>query len=645
MGNAQTARLWGEVFNVSEGSAVPGHSVMAFMPEAGDSILTVTDSTGQFYIDVTYDSGYSELVYIVTPDPCSGNMASMVVNPVDSLPYISLEVCKEDTLISSCQALFWYDYLPNDTIEPMDSVVNDRKSLFFVDASTGDILEWNWDFGDGSTSNLQNPQHHYDSAGYYLVRLHIVTPDCESTYNRTVIAGNPEDTSEISCQANFQYYPLDNDSINFMDSIVPDWQTIQFQDVSIGDVQEWSWDFGDGNTSNLQNPRHSYDSTGTYPVVLSIVTPDCESTISKTVWVIMPEEDTTETDCQAMFSYSYMLNDTIDQQTLYFWDMSEGNVMEWNWNFGDGSSSSIQNPVHRFDSIGYHLVSLTIKNATCQSTYSEWINTQIPEDTVYSDCYAMFYPIFEGNNTVWFRNESAGNNLSYYWDFGDGTTDTDKNPRHTYSQQGDYLVNLSIVSEDSCFASFEMMVFVCDTITDSGLVAIFVPEFNDTEVLFNNHSKGDIWNYHWDFGDETTSSIKEPTHTYADYGVYIVTLGVGNAMEVNTFTMEINIEEQTYKGYYNNPTQVDQLSEQQLNIDLYPNPVGESTTLSIIADYHSTVQLRLLSIMGGFIRSQDSFIESGSNTIELNTSGLESGYYLLQIIDENGDINTIRFTK
>ncbi|HAD12041.1 MAG TPA: hypothetical protein DCF33_06335 [Saprospirales bacterium] len=148
----------------------------------------------------------------------------------------------------------------------------------------------------------------------------------------------------------------------------------------MGAVQSWNWDFGDGNTSTDPNPTHTYAASGLYTVTLDIQTIDgCESSMSFEVcvgdscWV-----DPFEFDCQAMF---IPLPDSIGGNGLQFLDLSyvpDPTLLQWSWNFGDGTSSNEQNPYHIYAQPGTYTVTLTIEALDCFSSISFEVDTENP---------------------------------------------------------------------------------------------------------------------------------------------------------------------------------------------------------------------------------------------------------------------------
>jgi chitodextrinase len=187
---------------------------------------------------------------------------------------------------------------------------------------------------------------------------------------------SPVDTFWYGCQAMF--YVGYGDSINNPTWPPLDPLTLTFYDVSLGGVQSWHWDFGDGTTSTDPNPSHTYADSGVYVVTLSIVTVGgCESQASYEICVGNNCWGIPEFDCQAMF---IPLGDSIGGNGIQFIDLSFAldSIVAWTWNFGDGTSSNEQNPYHVYAQPGVYTVTLTIEGFLCNSQISFEVDTENP---------------------------------------------------------------------------------------------------------------------------------------------------------------------------------------------------------------------------------------------------------------------------
>ena len=137
------------------------------------------------------------------------------------------------------------------------TIQSDGLTVKWQDLSSGDITTWLWDFGDGTTSNQQNPSHTYASFGDYPVTITVYGPGGQDSRTKTL----------------YLRVPAAAPTANFTGTVQSDGLTVKWQDLSKGDITRWHWDFGDGTTSNRQNPTHTYAAHGDYDVTITVSGP------------------------------------------------------------------------------------------------------------------------------------------------------------------------------------------------------------------------------------------------------------------------------------------------------------------------------------------------------------------------------------
>jgi len=216
---------------------------------------------------------------------------------------------------------------------------------------------------------------------------------------------------------------------------------VQFTDISTGDPNTWLWDFGDGNFSTEQHPVHPYPEPGIYTVCLIIehdVPPNyCSDTICKIIEI----PDTVA--CEAMYSYAL---DPYFPLEVSFMDHSLGNITDWEWDFGDGTGSFEQNPIHIFPEPGEYLVCLNVYNADSMETCFHFLckTVEIPDTMT---CFAEFDVMADSSSSVMnhftFSDQSNGYPDHWFWEFGDGSISTEQHPTHVYAEPGLYEVCLN----------------------------------------------------------------------------------------------------------------------------------------------------------------------------------------------------------
>ncbi len=365
-------------------------------------------------------------------------------------------------------------------------------------------LSFLWDFGDGGTSTAMNPAHAYERDGEYMVTLTLTNGCGTDTWSDYLYIRD----AVLNCEAKF-----------VTDSVVG--QTAYYRDISRGEVTSWFWDFGDGYTSTEKDPEHTYSRNGIFFVCLSIYDSitDCASQVCHEVQV-------GTLNCKADFVY----NSNDATSTVQFTDRSTPTPSEWYWDFGDGSFSDQQNPVHPYDEPGLYTACLSIYNSgnDCFSEFCMEVEVGAT-DTNY--CFADFSFFVDEDNSVKFTDKSSSNITNWYWTFGDGTFIQDRNPVHSYQYTGIYRVCLIVFDQFSgCRAEICKKIPVGVSACNQNAEFSFFIDITNNLVTFNDQSTGTITDYFWDFGDGTTSARKNPKHQYTDPGFYLVAFSIRDSV-------------------------------------------------------------------------------------------------------------------
>lgn len=392
--------------------------------------------------------------------------------------------------IVSCQAKFTHEV--------------DSTTVYFYNNSTGENLEYLWEFGNGKISNKANPVHTYAKEGVYEVRLSIQdTVDvCNDEVYMIVQVGT------IDCFADFTFN-INNTS-----------NSVLFTDKSTGTLDSWFWEFGDGTFSTEQNPVHDYQRAGVYLVCLSVK----DSAGTGCVSQACREIKVGEMNVYAEFTDNINHQDTLVQ----FFDNSEGEITNWYWEFGDGMYDTVPDPFHKYPAPGNYPVCLSVYNFAYDAFDTRCKDIYIMEDTSATVLKADFsFFIDTTTNTVSFTDKSTGDMTNWYWTFGDGNYTTDQNPEHQFTLPGFYEVCLTIYD-----AATNKRESKCKTLQVGKLACNVTADFdhyinpNTREVSFTDLSTGTVHKWFWDFGDEMTTAKQNPKHMYEKPGFYLVSLAV-----------------------------------------------------------------------------------------------------------------------
>ncbi|HET7898155.1 MAG TPA: PKD domain-containing protein, partial [Flavisolibacter sp.] len=295
---------------------------------------------------------------------------------------------------------------------------------------------------------------------------------------------------------------------------------VNFTDASTGKPTSWSWDFGNGATSTLQNPSSTFFTPGTYTVTLTVSNANGSQTETKTNYITVyakPEVRFTANDSVGCFPFPVQFTDASTATT--------GTVnTAWAWDFGDGTQSNQRSPKTKYTDAGNYTVSLKVTNdkgCWSSATKQSYIKVQGGLNTNFSFVNPpMCQPPFD----VRFTNTTSGpGNVSYTWSFGDGTTSTQISPQHTYTTEGIYSVTLVSKSSEGCIDSLQKIDLLNLQNHKSAFSSPDTICVNDA-VPFTNTSPASASSVLWSFGDGTTSNAINPVKTFTSTGTFTVRL-------------------------------------------------------------------------------------------------------------------------
>ncbi|MCB0397369.1 MAG: PKD domain-containing protein [Flavobacteriales bacterium] len=420
---------------------------------------------------------------------------------------------------------------------PRIEVTVDSCSVDFKDASTAGtgttITGWLWDFGDGNTSTAQNPSYTYPMGGSYKVLLTItgLGPDstvCERTVcKRIKLKGCGND-----CYAR-PYF-------SYRDSCL----TASFRDLSYDghgtEITDWSWDFGDGGTSNLEDPQHVYGAEGTYTVCLTVTAMNTDSSTCTRIYCKdVRVKDCSNAPCRVKPYFKYHRDTCMTYSFAGHVESIPGTTITgWSWSFGDGGTSNLQNPTHTYTTPGvYNNVCLTVTavggdGSQCERTYCRRIEVRDCGNDACKVRPAFYYR--DSCLTAQFNDHSyasSGTTITGWdWDFGDGTTSNLEDPQHVYGAEGIYDVCLTVTAMNpdstTCSRIYCKRVEVKDCSNAPCRTKPYFKYNKDTCLTFSFNGYAEtadgttITGWLWNFGDGTSSTLQNPTHTYTTPGVY-----------------------------------------------------------------------------------------------------------------------------
>ncbi len=399
----------------------------------------------------------------------------------------------------------------------------------FTDASTasgtsGAISSWEWVFDNGNTFNGQvPPAQTYTTPGIKTISLTVRTPiGCVKTFKDTVVV---EATPVAAINTNPTYVCF-KDSVTYQDAST----------IAVGAITSWKWMFDDGTTSTLQNPKHLWLTTGNHTVKLVVQsTGGCESdTATHTINV----------EQLPVAGFSYNLNCTTREIRLT--DTSNGNggtINTWNWTFGDGGTSTVQNPTHIYASSGTDTITLSvITSHGCKSLVPDTLIFTIAASPVAdftlpgNTCLPNPSPMFVNTTTI---SDGTIGSVTYIWSFGDGTPDSTApaqiaiSPVHYFSGTGPYDVKLTAISINGCTDTTTKRysaIYQRPVAVITAPAGVCLGNATDFSSASSTAPGSTLTGWTWNFGDGVgTSTLQNPTYTYTASGPKTVTLSVTSA--------------------------------------------------------------------------------------------------------------------
>jgi gliding motility-associated-like protein len=364
--------------------------------------------------------------------------------------------------------------------------------------ATGAIVASIWDFGDGESSSVLNPQHVFNGSGIFSVTLTVINTQ-----------GDVDDVTNL-----VTVYP--SGTLNFVigspnQCISSTFNFTNLSNIPTGSFNTITWDYGDASTSSGTNGSHHYAAHGSYQVKLSTTSDhNCANSITKTLDVY-PE---------AAVDFS-AVNSCQDKELPFTNTTSVASgLVSYQWSFGDATSSLEINPKHAYATPGDFDVNL---RATTEKGCITNLVKQVTAHPVPVPDFAAAEPCLGSPTTFNNGTTIAFGTLSYTWDFGDGNHSTDASPDHLYAATGNYKVAVVATSVPGCKGTMEKYLHV-------------IPKpkvnFSFKDVCFGQRAEfvnnttideGDM-TFNWTFGDGFSSNAINPTHQYDTYGGFSVNL-------------------------------------------------------------------------------------------------------------------------
>ncbi|MBK8566358.1 MAG: PKD domain-containing protein [Saprospiraceae bacterium] len=455
-----------------------------------------------------------------------------------------------------------------------------------------------WEFGDGTTSNEENPLHTYADFGNFTVTLTATGPCGDDVFSSTILVA-------VLPTAGFSFTNTGN--------CAP--QNVQFANQSSANAIGYQWYFPGGVPaySTATAPLVSYSTQGIFDVIL-IATNAVGSDTLALVGAI-------EVGGTPMVDFEF----NVSNLSVSFFNQSLNASNGYLWDFGDGTTSTDPQPVHQYAMQGNYFVTLTAFNDCGESTISLDVPTgALPLAVFNASTVAGCSPML-----VQFENQSTGgNNLSYQWEFpgGQPSTASEPNPTVAYINAGIYNVKLTVTNPLGSHA-IERLNYLQ---VDQSPLADFTYQIDGYTVTFTNASTGGT-QFTWDFGDGNTSQTQNPSYNYAGPGVYDVMLtatssNCGSAIAYSVFLQPLGTAEENLAGH----------------VSIFPNPTSDWINIGFGNLAGDVEAICLRNSVGSILRS---IPLQGDDSYRLNLAAVPDGIYYLQVQLGNGLLLSKRFIK
>ncbi len=478
------------------------------------------------------------------------------------------------------------------------------QDLVFTNKTNPVTAKMTWDFGNGATATTTDAKYKYSKAGTYNVTLSADLNGCVAKLTQKV-SQFEKPTAKFSLVSG----TCDNDEFVFSNQTT----------IGSGLVGSF-WNFNDnGSVSTDESPKYTFSKSGSKNVKLVAMSEfGCKDSMVKSIEVReSPKAGFTNTPACSLTPTEFT-NTTADVA---------GSVANYNWSFGDGSTSKTKSPTKNWSNLGPKTVTLSVTlDNGCSDVVSKDLSvlTQPKANFSATDVCAGDQVVFV-NNTTWPQGD-----ITYTWDFGDNTTSTNSDPSKLYNiiQTTSYNVTLYAYIAGGCADSITQRVTInesprtCDfqATPDYGFsyYGIKAEPVNASGVAGGQNNV----DYTWVFAGGGTMKSKD-VNAAVNYdlqsdGEYTVTM--------KALVRQTGCECSKTKKIIMNRAAVKDL--QEVGVAVYPNPTAGDIKVATSETFGANITVNVMSIEGKMVSSRT---VANEGVMSLNTDGLSNGVYLVQV--------------
>jgi len=417
---------------------------------------------------------------------------------------------------------------------------------------TAQIIEYKWDFGDGTHGKGETIEHTFAKSGNHIITLTVITDtdtDCNKTSRQKQITINESPVAKAESDGVLRR--------KMKDRLVGVNQVVTFNGALSRDpdgiISSYAWDFGDGQTGTGVQVRHQYKTAGRYTVTLQVIDntdlPNNRDTDTLVITVNEAPKPVITGGGSVCAGDKVLLSGKGSSDP-------DGKIVNYTWNFGDGSPEKSGMDVnHTYGFPGRYTVTLNVDDgSSVNNSRSQTSTFVIVNEPPVAE--AGSYRIVSPGEKVMFDGSTAkdrdGAIDSYQWDFGDGSHAKGMRASHSFEAPGKYTVRL-VVTDNSGTK--------CDSAEDVATIRVNAPPVavieGDLETVFGKaripvffdatgsyDPDGDPLSFYWDFGDGISAKGPKVSHSFDKPGLYTVKLRVddGTGLKSGVRLSEVTVQ-------------------------------------------------------------------------------------------------------
>ena len=494
----------------------------------GTSSFAVSDTAGISAITWDFGSGAMSNVLFPTHPFSPGNY--LVTAYVTRCNYI-------DTITSSITVTL------DSTISQFSVTNNICTNSITINNQSQNATNYNWAWGNGQTASGTQTTYSYSSPGNYTITLISSNGTCIDTSTQTVSISAP-------VVANFTFTTGCSNDLTLTNSS--------------NNATNYTWNFGNGQSSNLTSPSYTYPVPGNYSVSLIASNGLCSDTIIQLVNIsagIITSVNLTP-DCNLSLNISNF--------------STTATSILWDW--GNGNQTSGPVTTYIYSAPGNYVVSLILATSTCNDT----IVTNV---TIAPIVTSSFIATASCNQEILLANNS-NNATNYTWDFGNGQQSSSNLTSYIYSQPGTYSISL-IAQNSGCSDTTQQSITVSPSI-----VATFTATADCNQGITISNQSQNATNYSWIWGDGNISSNNPNYYQYLNTGNFTISMIAFNGVCSDTTTLNIQVDTMPVAQInYNMNTCRDSVQFESMNLSTsvaWNLGNGSTSTNSITTGYYNS---------------------------------------------------------